>query len=86
MTPDVRHRTAGRPTPGLDAPDPALETAAYFVVAEALTNHVAKAPNKRLLLPPVRGGLRHVRHPALWVTDDGGGVRCVLRMGTGSVA
>jgi signal transduction histidine kinase len=49
--------------------DPALETAAYFVVAEALTN-VAKHSQARGCVVGLRHGEGTLR---AWVTDDGKG-------------
>jgi signal transduction histidine kinase len=50
-------------------PDAAVETAAYFVVAEALTN-VAKHSHARRCAIGLRHGERTLR---VWVTDDGVG-------------
>jgi signal transduction histidine kinase len=56
--------------PGL-RPDPAVETAAYFVVAEALTNVAKHSYARRCVV-----GLRHEPEKGMlraWVTDDGVG-------------
>ena len=57
------------PAPWTDRLDAAVETAAYFVVAEALTN-VAKHSHARRCTIGLRHGAGTLR---VWVTDDGVG-------------
>ena len=52
-----------------DRPDAAVETAAYFVIAEALTN-VAKHSHAHRCVIGLRHGAGTLR---VWVTDDGVG-------------
>jgi signal transduction histidine kinase len=59
-------------------PDAAVETAAYFVIAEALTN-VAKHSHARRCVVGLRHGEGTLR---AWVTDDGVG-RAALDKGHG---
>ncbi|MGD0558527.1 MAG: ATP-binding protein [Streptosporangiaceae bacterium] len=55
--------------------EPAVETAAYFVIAEALTN-VAKHSQARQCTIGIRDGGGALR---VWVTDDGAGGAAVSK-------
>jgi signal transduction histidine kinase len=61
--------------PRADRPDAAVETAAYFVVAEALTNVAKHSSASRCTI-----GMRHTEETLrVWVTDDGAGGAALVK-------